>query len=56
MRTLLNYIYIIAFLVMLPIIAVAQADPAVVYVRCDYANYTSGGNGSDWEHAINGNA
>lgn len=41
---------------MLPIIAVAQGDPAVVYVRCDYANYTSGGNGSDWEHAIHGNA
>ena len=41
---------------MLPLIAVAQGDPAVVYVRCDYANYTSGGNGSDWEHAIHGNA
>ena len=56
MRTLLNYIYIIAFLVMLPIIAVAQADPTVVYVRGDYANYTTGGNGSSWENAINGNA
>ena len=48
MRTLLNYIYIIAFLVMLPIIAVAQ-----IYVRNEgYGDK----DGTSWANAIDGNA
>ena len=55
MRTLLNYISIITILVMLPLIAVAQVDTAVVYINYN-EDCTIGGNGSSWTNAINGNA
>ena len=40
---------------MLPIIAVAQGGSAVVYIKT-YDNNTTGGSGTSWDDAINGNA